>query len=181
MNGDVYLQAIATGNADSFAAWMAEAELPLRRSLMRFAGQVDVEAVLQETLLRVWQFAPRFEPDGKPDALLRFAHTIARNLALSEARKCGRELELGEQSAPRDQLPDPMLRELLLACRRRLPPKPRAALDGRMGAHGAEPDAETAERLGMKKNTFLQNLTRARRMLEKCLQRSGVNLAEMLS
>ena len=33
---------------------------------------------------RVWQVAPRFKPDGRPDALLRLAIRIGRNLAVSE-------------------------------------------------------------------------------------------------
>ena len=66
------------GDADAFARWMAGVEHPLRAGLRRFAGQVDAEAVLQETLLRIWQVAPRFVPDGRPDGLVRLGHRIAR-------------------------------------------------------------------------------------------------------
>ena len=52
-----------------------------------FAAVVDVEAVLQESLLRVWQVAPRFDADGGPNGLLRLAIRIARNLAVSELRR----------------------------------------------------------------------------------------------
>ena len=52
---DIHLTAIAAGDATAFAAWLAGAELPLRRRLRPFASSVDTEAVLQEALLRVWQ------------------------------------------------------------------------------------------------------------------------------
>src|SRR5262249_31441010 len=84
---DVLLPAIAAGDATAFARWPASAESRLRDSLRSFAAQVDTEAVLQEALLRVWQRAPSFVPDGKPDALLRFGIRIARNLAVSELRR----------------------------------------------------------------------------------------------
>ena len=47
-------------------------------SLRSFVTEVDVEAVLQESLLRVWHASPRFVPDGQPNALLRFAVRIAQ-------------------------------------------------------------------------------------------------------
>ena len=61
------------GDKDAFAAWLAGAERPVRISLRSFAVKVDTEAVLQEALLRVWQVAPRVRPDGRSNALLRFA------------------------------------------------------------------------------------------------------------
>ena len=64
---DRHLPGILAGDSSAFATWMAGAEPRLRASLRSFAVQVDTEAVLQETLLRVWQVAPRFVPDGRPD------------------------------------------------------------------------------------------------------------------
>ena len=74
------------GDASAFERWVAAAEATVRLSLRSFAAVVDTEAVLQEALLRVWQVAPKFCVDGKPDALLRFASVTARNVALSELR-----------------------------------------------------------------------------------------------
>ena len=34
-----------------------------------------------------------------------------------------------------------------------------------------------AERVGMRPNTFLQNITRARRLIAECLRRRGIDLA----
>lgn len=180
---DAHLSAIAAGDADAFGRWIAGGELRLRASLASFAARVDVEAVVQETLLRVWQVAPRIEPDGRPNSLLRFAIRVARNVAVSELRKLGRataelaEIErapLADPSAPAE--PDPLLRRLIAACREELPNKPAAALAERLSSSGLEPDRVLAERLGMQLNTYLQNLTRARRMLAECLRRQGVEL-----
>src|SRR5262249_22247836 len=87
MDLDVHLPAILLRDTRAFGAWMAGAEGPLRDSLRSFARVVDVEAVLQETLLRVWQVAPRFVNDGKPNGLLRLGIRMGRNLAVSELRR----------------------------------------------------------------------------------------------
>jgi RNA polymerase sigma-70 factor (ECF subfamily) len=62
-------------------------------------------------------------------------------------------------------------------CHGRLPARPARALDARLGSAGSERDALLAERVGMRLNTFLQNITRARRLLEECLRRRGIDLA----
>lgn len=174
---DVHLAAIAAGDAGAFARWMAGAEPVLRAGLRRFAAQVDAEAVLQETLLRVWQVAPRFVSDGRPDGLVRLGHRIARNLAVSELRKRGGQAPEALPSARIDpRPPDPMLRGVIEGCREKLPAKPAQALDARLQSGGLDPDDVLAERLGMKKNTFLQNFTRARALLAACLERHGVDL-----
>ena len=53
-NLDVYLDAIRAGDAVAFGHWAAGAEARMRLSLTSFARVVDTEAVVQETLLRVW-------------------------------------------------------------------------------------------------------------------------------
>lgn len=178
MNLDVHLPAIASGDTRAFAAWMARAEHPLRASLRSFAGQVDVEAVLQEALLRVWQVAPRFEPDGKDNGLLRLGHRIARNLCISEVRKRrGASVAFVEEAIELTvEAPDPLLRKTLEACHEKLPAQPKRALHARMEAEGNERDVDTAARLSMTKNTFLQNLTRARKLLADCLRKHGIEL-----
>ncbi|MBK7539710.1 MAG: hypothetical protein IPI49_31040 [Myxococcales bacterium] len=183
---DLYLPAIAAGEVEAFAAFLVGAEAPLRRALGSFASTVDVEAVVQETFLRVWQVAPRLVPDGKPQALLRFCHRCARNLCISETRRRSRadlqaaallaQLEEDElASLAPEAAPDPLLRVALAHCRDRLPKKPQAALESRLEATGDVPDATLAERLGMTLNTFLQNFTRARRLLAECLRKAGVD------
>jgi RNA polymerase sigma-70 factor (ECF subfamily) len=178
---DALLPAIGAGDVNAFGRFVAGAEAPLRASLRSFAARVDVEAVLQETLLRLWQIAPRFTPDGSPNAFLRFAHRACRHLAISELRRLHGavpdETLIADAPDPQPATPsDPLLRRAIEACRERLPRKPAAALEARVGAQGGEPDARLAERLGMSLNTFLQNFTRARKLLAECLQKRGVAL-----
>lgn len=185
---DRELPAIVDGDADAFARWVAGAEPALRRVLRGFAARVDVEAVVQEALIRVWQTAPRFVPDGRPNALLRLAARIAQNLAVSELRRlelCATEddalARLGEEMGAVDARPppDPLLRKHIEACRERLPDRPALALAERLGAAGGEQDDHIAARLGMRLNTFLQNFTRARKLLAECLSAHGVNVTEL--
>jgi RNA polymerase sigma-70 factor (ECF subfamily) len=185
---DVHLPAVAAGDARAFGAWVAGAEGAVRDGLRGFAAAVDVEAVLQEALLRAWSVAPRLAPDGRANALLRFTVRAARNLALSEARRRGRVSPADDEAALQRRLdalgaegpppPDPLLRRLIEACRALLPRQPRAALDARLASGGAEPDEALAAGLGMQLNTFLQNFGRARRALLKCLADKGVDLTE---
>jgi len=179
---DQHLSAIQGGDPDAFERWVAAAEATVRLSLRSFAAVVDTEAVLQETLLRVWQVAPQFAADGRPNGLLRLAVRIARNLAVSERRRLRAEavdpVTLDEQ--PVEVIAaDPLLRRAIELCRQQLEGKPAAALEARLGAAGGEPDEALAARLSMRLNTFLQNFTRARRFLAECLRRHGVELEQI--
>ena len=183
---DQYLPDIAAGDADAFARWVASAEPRLRKSLLSFSADVDIEATVQETLLRVWQVAERIEADGRGDSLVRFAIRTARNLAISELRRRQPGLRnFGSTPDDDPELPaaepaDPLLEKLITRCQKELPKKPALALEARLASQGNEPDETLAARLGMRPNTFLQNFTRARRLLRKCLERHGVDVeAEM--
>jgi RNA polymerase sigma-70 factor (ECF subfamily) len=186
---DEHLRAIVAGDADAFARWVARAEPSLRLSLRGLAAHVDVEAVVQEALLRVWQAAPRFVPDGRPNGLLRLGVRIAHNLAVSERRR------LRASAVPEDMIerlleeagevavepaPDPILRRRIEECRDKLPERPSQALGGRLSCAGGEPDESIAARLGMRLNTFLQNFTRARRLLAECLEAHGLRLEDLV-
>jgi RNA polymerase sigma-70 factor (ECF subfamily) len=187
MNHDEHLPSIIAGSAQAFGTWMASCEPTLRLSLRSFASVVDTEAVLQESLLRVWQVAPRFVSDGRDNGLLRLAIRIARNLAVSEVRRTkarpaeADEIEeaLADDDAPHAP-PDPMLRQHIADCREKLPQRPREAFDARLQSAGGHDDDELATKLGMRLNTFLQNFTRARKLLADCLKRAGVVLDEEL-
>ena len=182
MDLDVHVSAIVAGDSVAFGRWIAGAERPLRESLRSFATRVDVEAVLQEGLLRTWQVAPRVELDGKPNALLRMALRVTRNLAIDEVRKArtiaveDEEMERSLAFAATTTEPDPMLRKVILGCRDKLPQKQKDVLTARITSQGAQPDATLAEQLGMRLNTFLQNFTRARKLLEDCLRSHGVEI-----
>jgi len=180
MDFDGLLPAIASGNADAFGRFIGGAELDVRRSLRPFAARVDVEAIVQEAFLRVWQTAPRFVPDGAPNALVRFTARVARNLALSAVRRKHEELpgddDLARAPAPLGATSDPMLRKLIADCFEKLPNQPAAAMRLRLESAGADPDLKLAEAGGMRLNTFLQNVTRARKLLGECLERQGVTI-----
>lgn len=181
---DVELGAIVAGDSRAFARWVAGAEVPLRAELRRFAAVVDVEAVLQEALLRTWQVAPRLTRDSEANALLRLSLRIARNLAIDHARRDRARLDDAsaiENASTAPASPDPLLRRVLLECEAKLPKKLGAALRARLASGGAEPDAVLARRLKLRVNTFLQNVTRARRLLAQCLRRSGVDLERELA
>ncbi len=174
---DVHLPGIAGGDTRAYGAFLAGAEPVVRRSLRGFAAAVDVEAVLQETFLRVWQVAPRCEPDGRDNALCRLALRIAKNLAIDEVRR-RREVEVpqGHEVGTDPVLPDPFVAARIAGCFELLPPQPRSALRARLDSDGAEPDLALAARLGMRTNTFFQNLARARSLLSQCLERQGIGL-----
>lgn len=183
---DFLVIAIAQGDVHAFSRWLASAEAPLRASLVRFATVVDTEAVLQEAMLRIWSVASRFEPDGRPHGLFRLAVRIARNLAISELRRTRATPVPSEMLAEEPEPaawapPDPMLQKVLRNCHQALPDKPKEALGARLASQGAEPDEVLAHRLQMRLNTFLQNITRARRLLAACLSKHGVHVDPELS
>ncbi len=178
---DALLPAIAAGDLAAFSRFLSGAEQPLRRSLASFAGEVDIEAVVQEALLRVWQVAPQLQRDGRPQVLLRFAHRCARNLCLTELRRrriaptaVDDEAVAQAPDLQTEAPPDPMLRRAMAECRDKLPKQPANALAMRLTSEGADDDARLAARLGMSLNTFLQNFTRARKLLAECLRKRGI-------
>lgn len=189
MDLDTHLPAILARDSHAFGRWMAGAEGPLRGGLRSFAAVVDVEAVLQEALLRVWQVAPRFVPDGRANGLLRLATRIARNLAISEVRRT-RSRPVDDEEIERvvgdalvgdveGEAPDPLLRKVIAGCYERLSGKPREALAARLDARSD--DTELAAALGMRLNTFHQNFGRARKLLAECLKKHGVTVDEELA
>jgi DNA-directed RNA polymerase specialized sigma24 family protein len=179
---DSHWPGIVAGDPAAFGRWVAGAEHPLRLRLQRFAALVDVEAVLQETLLRTWQVAPRFQADGEPNGLLRLSLRIARNLAIDLARRHHEgpldpdDLTDTTFLAETPSAPDPFLRQALLECRDKLPDQPKRALAERLASGGAKPDQILARGLKMQTNTFLQNISRARRLLADCLRKRGIDL-----
>lgn len=187
MDLDVHLAAIVGGDARAFGSWMSGAEPRVRDSLRSFAQVIDVEAVLQEALLRTWQVAPRFVADGRPNGLVRMAIRIGRNLAVSEVRRTkavpteGDDLEAALAAGERPaSAPDPMLRKAIAECRDKLPARPREALDARLASAGGQDDDDLATTLRMKLNTFLQNVTRARQLIADCLHKRGVAIDQEL-
>lgn len=59
----------------------------------------------------------------------------------------------------------------------RIPAGPKAALASRIAEGAVRADRDLAAELGIRLNTFLQHIVRARRSLRDCLERKGVELA----
>jgi DNA-directed RNA polymerase specialized sigma24 family protein len=184
---DRYLQPIREGDCDAFAAWAGTASPRLVRRLQPLASVIDTETIVQETFLRVWQKAAGFTPDGQRNALLRFAFRTARNLAIDELRRMRREprplpiddvVRLAGVTQP--EAADPALRRIIAAGIEKLPPRPKAALGARLGRYAASHDSILAARSGMRANTFVQNVVRARRLMAKHLAACGVDSAMLL-
>ena len=185
---DELFQFASSGEPDAFAEWMGMVEIPLRRSLRRFARAVDVEVVVQETLVRMWLVAgdPERILEGR-GASLKFAFRVARNVALEEIRRCRHDrfvdldkLDNLPEGSLDPHLCDPALSRAITECIESLPDQPRKALTARLD-NDCLPDRVLAEHLRMRLNTCLQNVVRARRGLENCLEDRGVRLEEVLS
>lgn len=174
---DVHLPRIVDGDAHAYGVFLASAEPVVRQSLRSFATKVDVEAVLQESFLRLWQVAPKVVSDGRGNGLLRLGLRIAKNLALDELKR-RREDALPEDAEPGyEPAPlDPFLNERIKTCFEKLPGQPKLALAARIENGPGEHDQALAERLGMRVNTFFQNIARARKLMLDCLTRAGVSL-----
>jgi DNA-directed RNA polymerase specialized sigma24 family protein len=175
------------GNPFAFVEWMGSAELPIRLSLRRFAQAVDVESIVQETLLRMWLLAqdPEKALVGE-NAALKFAIVLARNLARNEARRIGRERLLPPEDLPPvpvDPSPtsDPRLAAHIKHCLDRLKGRSKEALMARLRSGATQPDTTLAAAVSMTLNTFLQNIVRARKSMEECLEKRGVRLSEVMS
>ena len=184
---DALFARVRAGDVVAFGKWMGRVERPIRESLRRFARAVDVESIMQETLLRMWLLATRERRELQgADASLRFAIGMARNLARNEARRMGRVQILPPEEMPEDPQdpppsPDPGLAAAIRECMSRLTAKLREVLMARIARGAFEHDREIAGGLNMKPNTFLQNIVRARQQMRKCLESRGVPLGEIPS
>jgi RNA polymerase sigma factor (sigma-70 family) len=180
---DIFVQQIVARDKLAFAQWIGHAEGQLRASLARYARVVDTEAVVQEALLRLWQAAPEFVFDDRPNGFLRLAIRIARNLAIDSLRKRRETLLEPDQEEPGEtwEPPDPMLRKTIRLCFDQLPHTNQRIFAARLESHGAESDEVLAGKQGMRLNTFLQNFTRARRLIAACLEKHGVRTLQELT
>lgn len=177
---------VCRGDRDAFGDWMGRVESPLRRGLAPFARNVDVEGVVQETLLRMWVYAQdRGVELAGEDASLRWAHGMARNIARNEARRHGRERAMTPADlegivanqgpvAPDDPPTDPFVARAIRECLDLVVGQPLRAIRARLEFGHLLPDQEIAQLVGMKVNTFRQNLVRAREQLRRCLEGKGV-------
>ncbi len=186
IEADRLFLAILGGNSYAFARWLSMVEAPLRRSLHCYARDLDTEVILQETLTRMWMIGARGKDLEGENASLLLAFGVMRNVRREEERRLrlagqrdgGRPEDHADAATSNPTPPDPALRRAIARCFEKLPGRPRKVMEARL--QGATPDRDLAEELGMKLNTFLQNIVRARKALARCLEDSGVRLAEYL-
>jgi DNA-directed RNA polymerase specialized sigma24 family protein len=184
---DTLFARVREGDLRAFGQWMGRVDRPVRASLGRFARAVDVEAIVQETLLEMWLLATNEKRTLEgANASLRYSIGLARNLARSEARRMGRVRYLPHEDLPenpQDPEPpsDPGLAAAIRDCMGRLTATLRRVLGARIERGPFQPDREIADGLGLKPNTFLQYVVRARRDVRKCLERKGVPAWEIPS
>ena len=181
------LQAIVRRDQDAFGRWVTQHEIPLRLALRRFAELVDVEVIVQETAIVVWERAATIRPDGRRGFLWRWAVTVALNKARNEARRTARlahdvtstelENELADPDSARTQ-PDQMFIARLNRCRSQLPETLGRALDVRIEDNGQRSDRELATSIGVSFDAFRQSLARGRKALKQCLSSFGIDLTE---
>lgn len=176
---------VGGGDREAFGDWMGRVERPIRRSLSRFARNVEPEVVVQETLLRMWLLAQNRDRElTGADASLRYALRMARNLALNELRRREREVPLHEdddfeQTAP-EPPSDPALARAIRDCLDRLAGQPLKAIRARIELGHQMADKVLAQMLGMTTNTLLQNIVRARRQIADCLEGKGIPREEFI-
>lgn len=180
-------QAIAGGDVDAFARWLARCEIPLKRALRSFAQVVDVEAVVQETAIKVWEDPSRITPDGRSGFLFRWACTVALNAARNSATRHGNRPDHHAPMPSDDvfegherRLPDIFLRVRIQSCLELLQDPQQRAFRARLADSGNRSDRELAASIGMTFDAFRQTLTRGRRSLVKCLQSFNIDVMEYL-
>ena len=163
---------------------MGRVERPIRAAVRAYARAVDTEAITQETLMRMWDFA---RDDGRTltgeNASLRYSIRMAQGLARNEARKRGRAVllppeDMPEQPVQPDEPLSPAFVRIVRECWDLLTDKRLMAMAARMKWGAARTDRETAQSVGMTTNTFLQNVVRARRQLAECMAGKGIDLKE---
>ena len=177
---DTLWQRACAGDEESFGDWMGRVERPIRLALHPWAQRVDVECLVQEACLRMWVRAcDRAKPEltGRK-ASLRYAIVLAKKLALNEARKRKREEVLPPEDMPDsvvnpDPDPEPRLRLAIRECIAALTGKLALVMALRISNEGVRPDRDLAGELGLQLNTFLQNVVRARKQIDACLNDKG--------
>lgn len=129
------------------------------------------EDVGQETFLRVWTHASRWEPAAR---LTTWIHRVALNLCLDRLDR-RREVDLDEIPEPRDPGPSPLARlqaremgRHVNAALAQLPPQQRAALT--LCHHQGLRNTETAEVMGLSVEAVESLLSRGRRTLRERLR-----------
>ncbi|MEO8667280.1 MAG: sigma-70 family RNA polymerase sigma factor [Bauldia sp.] len=168
------MAAIAAGDDQAFAS-MVGAETP---RLLRFARSIltaspaEAEEVVQESLVRLWQAAEAWQPNGRVSTWL---HQVVYRLCIDSIRRRRPSIDIGSLEAElEDDSPladDLLVREddarLVQSAIERLPDRQRTAL---ILCHFQElGQAEAASVMGIGESAYESLLARARRRLKAVL------------
>lgn len=172
------VRAVAGGDRDAFAALCRRHAPVLHRFATRMLGEpADAEDVVQETLLRFWREADRF--DASRARLTTWLHRCTYNACIDQLRRRGRH------TPPDADTEAPSPEELALASDRgrtvqaalsALPERQRTAL--LLCHYQRLPQAEAAAVMDLTRHALESLLSRARRRLRRDLRARGLLDAE---
>jgi RNA polymerase sigma-70 factor (ECF subfamily) len=170
----VQVRAVAGGDRDAFAALCRRHAAPLHRFATRMLGEpADAEDVVQETLLRFWREARKFDPSRA--RLTTWLHRCTYNACVDQLRRRGRH------TPPDADTEAPSPEELTLAEDRgrtvqdaigALPERQRTAL--LLCHYQRLPQAEAAAVMDLSLHALESLLARARRRLKQDLRDRGL-------
>ena len=171
------MRQVSRGDRDAFAA-LVEIHTP---ALERFATRMMVERqraeeVLQETLMKAWQEAARYDPEKA--RLSTWLHQIAHNLCIDILRRQRREQPLAENAETiigSDESPESLVhtqetQRQVTSAVRALSQRHRTALI--LTYYQSLPNRDVAQIMGISVRALESLLVRARRELKTILEES---------
>jgi RNA polymerase sigma-70 factor (ECF subfamily) len=161
---------VAAGDRVAFHRLVTSHQRPLSAYARRMvASPQDADDIVQETLLRLWTRADRF--DATAARLTTWLHRVAHNLCIDAQRRSGRlqPLEAGEETAghasPEAEGEQTERQQWLQQALARLPERQRSAL--LLCHYQGLSNREAGEVLGVGVEALESLLSRARRQLRR--------------
>lgn len=153
------------------------ADVPWRIAVRMLNDVAEAEDVAQEALLRLWDYAPKWQ-DGN-SGVAAWLTRVATNMCIDRIRKTRRMT--AEEDAPERKDSEPLadakleadeVRAAVVACIEALPENQRAAVV--LTYYEEQPNQGAADVLDMQIKAFESLLFRARAALRGCVERKGV-------
>ncbi|MGL5838720.1 MAG: sigma-70 family RNA polymerase sigma factor [Sphingorhabdus sp.] len=152
------------------------AELPWRIAFRMLADRTEAEDVAQEAMLRLWQYADRWQPGGS--GVAAWLTRVATNACLDRLR---RRRFVGDNAIPEradeslladEAIEADEVRKAVAECIEALPDRQRAAVV--LTYYEERQNKMAAEILAMRLKAFESLLFRARASLRDCVEGKGV-------
>lgn len=155
--------------------------IPFGIAFRLLADRAEAEDIAQETLIRLWTYAERWQI-GRPIA--PWLRQVATHLAIDHIRRA-RRIRQGDvperadpAASPEAALASADVRDRVAACIAALPERQRAAII--LTYYEEQGNRQVADMLAMGLKAFESMLLRARQMLRSCLVGQGLLAADML-